>query len=45
MTPYLLAFYGNGRGTMNKLTDTFTLNNGYEIPCIGYGTWQTPEET
>lgn len=43
MTPYLLAFYGNGRGTMNKLTDTFTLNNGYEIPCIGYGTWQTPE--
>lgn len=25
---------------MNKLTDTFTLKNGYNIPCIGYGTWQ-----
>lgn len=27
---------------MNKLTDTFTLKNGSEIPCIGFGTWQTP---
>lgn len=27
---------------MNKLTDTFVLSNGVEIPCIGYGTWQTP---
>ncbi len=27
---------------MNKLTDTFTLNNGVNIPCIGFGTWQTP---
>ena len=27
---------------MNSLTDTFKLNNGYEIPCIGFGTWQTP---
>ena len=28
---------------MNSLTDTFILNNGISIPCIGYGTWQTPE--
>jgi diketogulonate reductase-like aldo/keto reductase len=27
---------------MKKLTDTYTLNNGVKIPCIGYGTWQTP---
>lgn len=26
----------------NSLKDTFTLNNGYKIPCIGFGTWQTP---
>ena len=19
------------------------MNNGYEIPCIGFGTWQTPD--
>lgn len=24
-------------------TDTFTLCNGVKIPCIGYGTWQTPD--
>jgi diketogulonate reductase-like aldo/keto reductase len=28
---------------MNKLTDTFTLSNGVEIPCVGFGTWQTPD--
>lgn len=28
---------------LTKLTDTFTLANGVEIPCIGYGTWQTPD--
>lgn len=28
---------------MNKLTDVFALNNGYEIPCVGFGTWQTPD--
>ena len=27
---------------MKTLTDTFVLANGVEIPCIGYGTWQTP---
>ncbi len=27
---------------MNKLTDCFVLSNGVKIPCIGYGTWQTP---
>ena len=28
---------------MNKLTDTFILSNGYPIPCVGFGTWQTPD--
>ena len=28
---------------MKKLTDTFVLHNGYGIPCVGYGTWQTPD--
>ena len=28
---------------MNRLTDTFRLKNGYEIPCMGFGTWQTPD--
>ena len=27
---------------MKSLADTFTLNNGVLIPCVGYGTWQTP---
>lgn len=26
----------------NKATDTLTLANGVKIPCLGYGTWQTP---
>ena len=28
---------------MQKLTDTFELNNKVKIPCIGFGTWQTPD--
>lgn len=28
---------------MKTLNDTFELNNGYKIPCIGFGTWQTPD--
>lgn len=28
--------------TKTKLTDCFKLSNEVEIPCIGYGTWQTP---
>ena len=28
---------------MKKLTDSFKLNNGIEIPCVGFGTWQTPD--
>lgn len=27
---------------MNKLTDTFSLSNGVEVPCVGYGTYLTP---
>ena len=28
---------------MKKLTDSFIMNNGYKIPCVGFGTWQTPD--
>jgi diketogulonate reductase-like aldo/keto reductase len=28
---------------MNKLTDTYTLNNGVEIPVVGFGTWQSAD--
>lgn len=28
---------------MQSLTDTYTLNNGVEIPVVGFGTWQTPD--
>ena len=28
---------------MNRITDTFILSNGYRIPCLGFGTWQTPD--
>lgn len=34
---------GKGNKKMNKAIDTFTLKNGVEIPCIGFGTWQTPD--
>ncbi|WP_242368069.1 aldo/keto reductase [Lactobacillus intestinalis] len=27
----------------NSLTETYKLNNGVEIPIIGFGTWQTPD--
>ncbi len=28
---------------VNSLTDTYTLAGGVEIPCVGFGTWQTPD--
>ncbi len=28
---------------MKHLTDCYTLNNGTKIPCVGFGTWQTPD--
>ena len=28
---------------MKNATDTYMLPNGIGIPCIGFGTWQTPE--
>ena len=28
---------------MNNLSETFVLHNGYQIPCVGFGTWQTPD--
>lgn len=28
---------------MNSMIDCFTLNNGVQIPCVGFGTWQSPE--
>lgn len=30
------------KNTKTNLTDCFELANGVKIPCIGYGTWQTP---
>lgn len=27
----------------SKLDDEFVLSNGVKIPCLGYGTWQTPD--
>jgi len=29
---------------MKSITDTFILNNKVEIPCVGFGTWQTPDD-
>ncbi len=28
---------------MDSLTNTYRLSNGYEIPIVGFGTWQTPD--
>lgn len=28
---------------MKSLTDCYTLENGVKIPCVGFGTWQTPD--
>lgn len=28
---------------MKWLTDCYQLHNGIQIPCIGFGTWQTPD--
>ena len=28
---------------MNKLTDSFKLRNGVEIPCVGFGTWRSKD--
>jgi diketogulonate reductase-like aldo/keto reductase len=28
---------------MNSLADCYVLSNGVEIPCVGFGTWQTPD--
>ena len=28
---------------MKSLTDVYTLSNGVTIPCVGFGTWQTPD--
>ncbi|MCL2865612.1 MAG: aldo/keto reductase [Lachnospiraceae bacterium] len=28
---------------MNKQTDCFELSNGVKMPCVGFGTWQTPD--
>ncbi len=27
---------------MNMINDCYELNNGVKIPCVGFGTWQTP---
>lgn len=28
---------------MNELTDFYELSNGVKMPCVGFGTWQTPD--
>ena len=28
---------------MKNQNDVYKLSNGVEIPCIGFGTWQTPD--
>ena len=28
---------------MTSQKDTYRLANGVEIPCLGFGTWQTPD--
>lgn len=28
---------------MNSINDCYKLSNGVEIPCVGFGTWQTPD--
>ena len=28
---------------MKNQNDTYQLNNGVKIPCLGFGTWQTPD--
>jgi len=28
---------------MKSLVDSYKLSNGVEIPCVGFGTWQTPD--
>jgi diketogulonate reductase-like aldo/keto reductase len=28
---------------MESLTDCYTLENGVKIPCVGFGTWQSPD--
>lgn len=28
---------------MTSLTDGYLLSNGVKIPCVGFGTWQTPD--
>jgi diketogulonate reductase-like aldo/keto reductase len=28
---------------MNSTTDAFALSNNYQVPCLGFGTWQIPD--
>ena len=27
---------------VSSLADSYVLSNGVRVPCIGFGTWQTP---
>lgn len=43
----MFTFWNNDDETggcfMKSLTDCFQLHNGVRIPCVGFGTWQTPD--
>lgn len=32
-----------GMDEMKSLQDSYTLNNGVKVPCVGFGTWRTPD--
>jgi diketogulonate reductase-like aldo/keto reductase len=37
------VYYEEKEQAMKSLSDCYTLSNGVAIPCIGFGTWQTPD--
>ena len=41
---HILHFHGEDLTMVkNSLTDVYKLNDGNSIPCVGLGTWQTPD--
>ena len=42
-SPMISQVIHRGGTTTNAFTDCYRLSNGVEVPCIGFGTWQTPD--